>query len=211
MKRLWALGLSAVAITAAAVFLASPAGGISIVGHFVDDNGHLFENDIDAIAEAGITKGCNPPANTRYCPTNAVDRGAMAALLRRAFDLPSGTADYFIDDNGSIFEHDINAIAEAGITKGCNPPSNNRYCPGNIVDRGAMAAFLQRGLGLPYLVLQIPPRRSLGALVLKRRRDLFNHGRCGFWPQLSRRGRTFPVRTGVGIGTHYLQCWEQLL
>ena len=57
MKRLWALGLSAVAITAAAVFLATPAGGISIVGHFVDDNGHLFENDIDAIAEAGITKG----------------------------------------------------------------------------------------------------------------------------------------------------------
>jgi hypothetical protein len=217
LKRLWALGLSAVAITAAAVFLATPAGGISIVGHFVDDNGHLFENDIDAIAEAGITKGCNPPANTnycpslvvdrgamaafirralslpstntdyfvddnnsifegdinsiaeagitkgcnppantRYCPTNVVDRGAMAAFLRRAFDLPSGTADYFVDDNGSIFEHDINAIAEANITKGCNPPSNNRYCPGNVVDRGAMAAFLRRGLGLPYLILQIP-------------------------------------------------------
>ena len=118
-------------------------------GYFTDDNGHLFENDIDSIAAAGIAKGCNPPANTHFCPDLDVDRGAMAAFLRRALDLPPASQDYFTDDSNSIFENDINAIAEAGITKGCNPPANTRYCPDDTVSREAMAAFLRRALNLP--------------------------------------------------------------
>ncbi len=128
----------------------------SATDYFTDDNNSIFENDINAIAEAGITKGCNPPANTRYCPNTDVDRGAMAAFIRRALNLPLAGADYFTDDNNSIFEADINAIAEAGITKGCNPPANTQYCPNNTVDRGAMAAFLRRALDLPDIVQQIP-------------------------------------------------------
>jgi hypothetical protein len=131
------------------VVLTAPASGISLGGYFSDDNGHLFENDIDAIAAAGITKGCNPPANTRFCPDRDVARGAMAAFLRRALNLPSSSTDYFTDDDNSIFEGDINAIAAAGITKGCNPPANTRFCPDQDVDRGAMAAFLRRALNLP--------------------------------------------------------------
>lgn len=59
---------------------------------------------------------------------------------------PASAAGFFIDDDDSIFENDINAIAAAGITKGCNPPTNNRYCPTQTVSRGAMAAFLRRAL-----------------------------------------------------------------
>jgi hypothetical protein len=113
---------------------------------FIDDNNSIFENDINAIAKAGITKGCNPPTNDRFCPKLVVDRGAMAAFLRRALNLPPANRDFFIDDNNSIFETDINAIAKAGITKGCNPPTNDRYCPGESVSREAMAAFLHRAL-----------------------------------------------------------------
>jgi hypothetical protein len=118
-------------------------------GYFTDDNGHLFEEDIDAIAAVGITKGCNPPSNTHYCPGLDVDRGAMAAFLRRALKLPDSPKDHFVDDNNSIFEDDINAIAEAGITKGCNPPDNTRFCPNDMVSREAMAAFLRRARNLP--------------------------------------------------------------
>jgi hypothetical protein len=138
------------------VVLTAPASGISLGGYFSDDNGHLFENDIDAIAAAGITKGCNPPANTRFCPDRDVARGAMAAFLRRALNLPSSSTDYFTDDDNSVFESDINAIAAADITRGCNPPSNSLYCPRRDVSRGAMAAFLKRGLGVPYVVQRIP-------------------------------------------------------
>jgi hypothetical protein len=72
----------------------------------------------------------------------------MAAFLVRALGLTrSGSVD-FVDDNHSIFEADIEKLAAAGITKGCNPPTNNRFCPDAYVTRGTMAAFLARALAL---------------------------------------------------------------
>jgi hypothetical protein len=72
----------------------------------------------------------------------------MAAFLVRALDLPAGASNVFADDNGLVFEDDIEALAAAGITRGCNPPTNDRYCPNNNVTRGQMAAFLIRALNL---------------------------------------------------------------
>ena len=51
---------------------------------FDDDDGSVFEGDIDAIKVAGITQGCNPPANTRFCPDKPVRRDQMASFLARA-------------------------------------------------------------------------------------------------------------------------------
>jgi hypothetical protein len=59
--------------------------------------------------------------------------------------LPGGS---FTDDDGNIHEGNIEAIAAYGITRGCNPPINDMYCPGNSVTRGQMAAFIVRALGL---------------------------------------------------------------
>jgi hypothetical protein len=177
-------------IGALAVFAVPKAEGVAISGYFTDDNGNLFEADIDAIAAAGITKGCNPPANSHYCPTDTVDRGAMAAFLRRALNLPSTNTNYFTDDNNSIFEADINAIAAAGITKGCNPPTNNHYCPRNAVDRAVMAAFLQRALGLPEPILEIPVGRHNAFVCTK------DGERCSLTVDLTA-GRTYRVQEGV--------------
>jgi hypothetical protein len=118
-------------------------------GRFSDDEHTVHQSDIDTIAAAGITRGCNPPLNTEFCPTDPVSRGEMAAFLKRALRLPASATDHFIDDNGSIFEEDINAIAAASITMGCNPPTNDRYCPDDTVSRDAMAAFVRRGFGYP--------------------------------------------------------------
>ncbi|MCP4968089.1 MAG: hypothetical protein GY926_22995 [bacterium] len=115
-------------------------------GVFTDDDDSVFEADIEALAAAGITIGCNPPANDRFCPTSNVTRGQMAAFLTRALDLPAGPTGAFTDDNDSEFETDIEALAAAGITTGCNPPANDRFCPNDNVTRGQMAAFLNRGL-----------------------------------------------------------------
>jgi hypothetical protein len=49
--------------------------------HFADDDGSTFEGDINRLAEAGITTGCG---DGRFCPDRPVDRGQMAAFLRRA-------------------------------------------------------------------------------------------------------------------------------
>jgi endoglucanase len=111
---------------------------------FVDDTGSVFVDDIARLAAAGITRGCNPPVNDRFCPDEPVTRGQMAAFLTRALNLPVASADVFVDDSGSVFVDDIARLAAAGITRGCNPPVNDRFCPNAAVTRGEMAAFLHR-------------------------------------------------------------------
>lgn len=115
---------------------------------FVDTVGHLFESEIDRLAAAGITRGCNPPVNSRFCPDQAVTRGQMAAFLVRALDLPAGSK-VFADTDGHLFQAEISRLEAAGITRGCNPPANTRFCPDEPVTRGQMAAFLARALNLP--------------------------------------------------------------
>lgn len=66
----------------------------------------------------------------------------IAAPGAAQVDLPPGGT--FIDDNGSVHEADIEGLAASGITSGCAP---TRYCPGDPVTRGQMAAFLHRALG----------------------------------------------------------------
>ena len=113
---------------------------------FVDDDDSIFEIDIDRFAAAGITRGCNPPDNDQFCPDDGVTRGEMAAFLNRALDLPASDQDAFVDDEGSVFEADIDAVAAAGITKGCNPPDNDEFCPEDLVTREQMASFIVRAL-----------------------------------------------------------------
>ena len=132
-----------------AVFL-SRALGLPATGQdfFSDDSGHIFESGINRLAAAGITQGCNPPANTRFCPDRAMTRGEMAAMLVRAFGYPASSQNRFTDDNGHIFESLINRLAAAGITQGCNPPANTRFCPDQRITRDQMATFLTRALNL---------------------------------------------------------------
>mgnify|MGYP001826291288 CR=1 FL=1 len=112
---------------------------------FGDDGESVFETDINRLAAAGITAGCNPPDNDMFCPDATVSRQQMAAFLVRGIGLTdTGDGDLFVDDDGSIFETDIDRLATAGITLGCNPPENDRFCPHDPVRRDQMASFLVR-------------------------------------------------------------------
>lgn len=109
--------------------------------YFDDDDANLFEADINRLAKAGITFGCG---NGNYCPTRLLTRGEAAAFVARALDLPPTSVDYFLDDDGTLFEGEINRIAEAGITVGC---AADQYCPADNLTRGQVAAFLRRAFG----------------------------------------------------------------
>lgn len=115
---------------------------------FVDTRGHTFEGDVTWAADERVTRGCNPPENTLYCPGDHVTRGQMAAFLNRFLDLPPATKNHFTDISNSTFRDDINRLAEADITRGCNPPANDRFCPDDSVTREQMAAFIVRALDL---------------------------------------------------------------
>ena len=112
------------------------------VDYFDDDNGSVHEAAINALAEAGVTSGCE---ERLYCPGSQINRGQMAALLANAADLAPSDVDSFVDDDASPHELSINALAAAGISGGCSADS---FCPGDPVSRGQMATFLARALGL---------------------------------------------------------------
>jgi hypothetical protein len=126
-----------------------PAPGGACSHDFSDvDGSNIFEDDICWLADQGITRGCNPPSNTEFCPKDPVTRGQMSAFLVRAFGYTDeGGGDLFDDDNASTFEVDIDRLGTAGVTRGCNPPANNLFCPDDTVTRGQMAAFLVRAFG----------------------------------------------------------------
>jgi hypothetical protein len=56
----------------------------------------------------------------------------------------SAAGGQFTDDDDSIFEDHIEWLASAGVTAGCNPPTNDNFCPDDNVSRGQMAAFMRR-------------------------------------------------------------------
>jgi len=117
-------------------------------GRFNDDDGNVHEGNIEAIAGAGITLGCNPPANDEFCGSDTLTRGEAAAFLHRALNLPASSTDFFTDDDSSVFEGAINGIAAFGIAIGCNPPDNDNYCPDDTVTRAQFASLLVRALSL---------------------------------------------------------------
>jgi hypothetical protein len=51
---------------------------------FVDDDGSIFEAEIETLYHHGITTGCT---ETTFCPTDVVTREEMAAFLIRARSL----------------------------------------------------------------------------------------------------------------------------
>jgi hypothetical protein len=68
--------------------------------------------------------------------------GLVATLSGSVVALAANQFTDVADSN--VFHDDIAWLADLGITKGCNPPTNDRFCPGDNVTRGQMAAFLHR-------------------------------------------------------------------
>lgn len=118
----------------------------------------------EALYQAGITTGCatNP---LRYCPGNPTNRGAMAVFILRTLEGPSYTPPAA---TGTFTDPEFDSVACAGTPSGCalvwmepwaeelfdrgitSGCGGTLYCPGNATLRQAMAAFLSRGLSIPY-------------------------------------------------------------
>jgi len=111
--------------------------------HFSDVRG-THAGAINALADAGIVVGC---AETRFCPNAPLSRAQLASLLERALDDLAPLAGTQFTDLPADYVHTpaINALAEAGITRGC---AIDRFCPTARVTRAQLAAFVVRALHL---------------------------------------------------------------
>jgi hypothetical protein len=111
---------------------------------FVDvapDSPHA--NAIARLNEAGIIEGY---VDARYEPEGRVSRAQMASIIDRAYKYMTGAAlpggsDQFTDDDQSVHEDSINAVAEAGIIGGTG---GLEFDPNRSVRRGPMASYMAR-------------------------------------------------------------------
>lgn len=71
----------------------------------------------------------------------------------------TAVATHTFDDvpNSHTFHNDIAWLEGVGITKGCNPPANDEFCPDDPVTRGQMAAFMHRN------ATQLGPRAAFNS------------------------------------------------
>ena len=144
------LGLITIKVVAAATDSFSVKVTDSRLGfRFTDDDGNEHEANIEAIASAGITTGCNPPINDRYCPQDSVNRAQMAAFLIRALGEEGNLTPYqgyFPDVAADAWYRPyVERLFELDITTGF--PQDNTYRPAAVVNRAQMAVFLIRAFG----------------------------------------------------------------
>ena len=73
----------------------------------------------------------------------------LSMLLSIAIVAPVAAAPSFTDvPDSNVFSDHIEWLARTEITEGCNPPTNDRFCPTDPVKRDQMASFLARALNL---------------------------------------------------------------
>jgi hypothetical protein len=114
---------------------------------FGDDNGSVHQKSINQLAAVGIVGGTGGGS---YSPSAIVNRGQMARFLANAATHVMGQPlpadrDLFSDDDTSLFQDDINRVAQAGLTGG---RADGTYQPTGPVLRDQMGSFLARTLDL---------------------------------------------------------------
>ena len=100
-----------------------------------DDN--IFHDDIDAIADAGVTRGCNPPDNDEYCPEDFVTREQMAAFMNRLGALESGTDPVV---NAAAVQG-LELLSDIAVIDVSNEEGNNEECESVRSIKGAGHEF----------------------------------------------------------------------
>jgi|FLYL01.1.fsa_nt_gi hypothetical protein len=106
----WAKGALIALVTALVV-----APVTAIASHSFTDvpDTNTFHADIEWLKDAGVTKGCNPPSNTQFCPDDPVTRGQMAAFMHRLADNQVVDADKVDGKDASDFLGKTQKAADA--------------------------------------------------------------------------------------------------
>jgi Subtilase family len=115
----------------------------ALTSPYTDVTGSKYYAHILWVAQQRIMGGCQA---AKFCPHATITRGALAQALSDGLNLPRTSTDFYSDDEGSRFESGINRLRAAGLTTGCG---GDRYCPGALVTRGALATALATALRLP--------------------------------------------------------------
>jgi len=74
-----------------------------IAAHSFTDvpDSNTFHEDIEWLKDNRVTIGCNPPANTEYCPDRTMTRAEMSAFMHRLARTMGAVGDQVTDDSST--------------------------------------------------------------------------------------------------------------
>ncbi|HTO78043.1 MAG TPA: S-layer homology domain-containing protein [Thermoanaerobaculia bacterium] len=121
-----------------------------------------FYRKIETLLHSGITSGC---AATTFCPDEDVTRGEMAIFIAKGMAgggggipvsgawnghpyncAPDGVSLFSDVTTKDLFCKHVHYLAVQNVTLGC---TSDRFCPGDAIDREAMAGFIAKALVAP--------------------------------------------------------------
>jgi hypothetical protein len=117
---------------------------------------------ISWLASVVVTDGSQSTSAgvTTYRPQDPVNRGAMAQFLQKLAGFSNEQIEAKYKNQATQFTdiaslkksnparyYAILWLADTGITAGCNT-AGTKFCPGNVVNRGAMAEFMRKFAGV---------------------------------------------------------------
>ena len=112
------------------------------IDRFTDVDGNTHEEDINRIAQLGITVGCATQPEARYCPDAHVTRAQMAAFLLRSIGQPNPQANGvnpFSDVPEDVWSTKYALrLAQMGVDTG----ENGEWRPNDPLTRLEMAQWL---------------------------------------------------------------------
>ncbi|CAM3911151.1 S-layer protein [Bacillus mycoides] len=113
----------------------------STIKNFSDIHGHMFENSIKAVAQAGIMTG---DSTDKFRPDDTLTRYEMAVILQKAFHLAVKTNDLFYDVSNNHWATDsVRSLYSNGITNGIG---NYQYGGEMSVTREQFAKFMYNAI-----------------------------------------------------------------
>jgi hypothetical protein len=132
-RRAWLIPVACLA--GLLTLLPTALGAVGFVDLPNPDQGH--NANINAIAAAGITKGCNPPVNDAYCPYNTVTRQEMASFIARVGGLGGNPP---VANAATVGGFPANALSRANVGVGSG---------GQFAQTGVYSTLAQVTLTIP--------------------------------------------------------------
>ncbi len=121
-------------IAAAFALFLVPVAAIAAGGFTDVEDDSVFISDIQWMKDTGVTQGCNPPTNDKYCPKNNVTREQMSAFMHRL-------AVNQIVDAATALEADHATDADHATLAGSAAEADNA----DTLDGKDSSAFLEQG------------------------------------------------------------------
>ncbi|EJV88306.1 NEAT domain-containing leucine-rich repeat protein [Bacillus cereus] len=108
---------------------------------FTDTKGHMFEQDIATVAQAGIMQG---DGTGKFRPEGVLTRYEMSVVLQKVFQLNENNLENFTDvPTGHWAEGYVKALVDNNISKG---DGNGNFLGDDFVTREQYAQFLYKAI-----------------------------------------------------------------